>query len=259
MISFKNINYLTVLILTSLLICYFWITPISIWIFILVFGCWFLITSLGSFSIQYNYHLKAFHNNTTTHKKQIALTFDDGPNEKYTQEVLDVLKKHNVIATFFCVGKNIEKHPELVKEIINDGHVIGNHSYSHSDFFDFYSASKVTDELHKTNMLLEKIIGKKATYFRPPFGVTNPAISKAIRNTKLHVFGWNVRSYDTVLKDENKIAIRIQKRITPGAVILLHDTHDRIIPILEQLLLFLQKNNYQTVSLETLSDIKPYA
>ncbi|MGJ8744078.1 polysaccharide deacetylase family protein [Polaribacter sp.] len=259
MIFFKNTNYTVVVLLISLFICDFYFTPIPAGIFLFLIACWFLITTLGSFNIKWNYHLKAFNGHKNNAKKQIALTFDDGPNEKFTQQVLDLLKKHQATATFFCIGKNIEKHPELVKSILKDGHVIGNHTYSHSNFFGFYNAKKVIIELEKTNALVKSQTHKELNYFRPPFGVTNPAISKAIKHTKHTVFGWNIRSYDTVLKDDKKITSRILKRISPGAIILLHDTHDRIIPVLEQLLIFLQENNYQTVSLETLSDIKAYA
>ena len=97
------------------------------------------------------------------------------------------------------------------------------------------------------------------TLFRPPYGVTNPAISKAIKQTHHHVIGWNIRSLDTVKKNEQQILNRITKNIAPGSVILLHDTKEITVCVLEQLLLFLQKNGYQAVTIDTLFNIEAYA
>lgn len=248
------------LLLISMLLCDFFIPNIliSTWLYIILGLCWLIFTVIGSFYITWNYHLKAIHKATITEKK-IALTFDDGPNETYTPLVLELLAKYDAVATFFCIGKHIEQHSDLVKEIVSQGHVIGNHSYSHSNFFDFYGTKKVIAELKKTDELVSNIIGKKMNLFRPPYGVTNPSIAKAIKHSKHQVIGWNVRSLDTVVKDPKKCIDRIIPKIKPGAIVLLHDSHENSIVILEQLLIFLQNNNYQTVSLETLVNTKAYA
>lgn len=243
-----------------MLFCDFFIPSlsISIWFYSILGLSWLILTIIGSFYITWNYHLKAINKGTTTEEK-IALTFDDGPNETYTPKVLELLAKYNATATFFCIGKHIEQHPDLVKEIVSQGHVIGNHSYSHSNFFDFYGTKKVIAELEKTDELVTNIIGKKMNLFRPPYGVTNPSIAKAIKHSKHQVIGWNVRSLDTVAKDPEKCIHRIIPKIKPGAIVLLHDSHKNSIAILEQLLIFLHNNNYQTVSLETLVNTKAYA
>ncbi|GAW89019.1 polysaccharide deacetylase [Flavobacterium psychrophilum] len=124
--------------------------------------------------------------------------------------VLDVLKKHNAKATFFCIGKNAEKHPEIIKQIISEGHIVGNHSYNHSRLFDFYRKDKLVEEIVQTDALIKKISGKKTILFRPPFGVTNPSIKKALQVTKHHVIGWNVRSLDGVIKNEKLVFNRIK-------------------------------------------------
>ncbi|TEB41353.1 polysaccharide deacetylase family protein, partial [Flavobacterium circumlabens] len=145
--------------------------------------------------ISSDYHVKAFCSNPSEKEKKIALTFDDGPGP-FTVEVLELLKKYNANATFFCIGKNIENHPEIVKQIIEEGHLVGNHSYSHSKFFDFYNAAAITKELQKTDSLLEKFTPGKVKFFRPPYGVTTPSIRRALKITGHQVIGWNIRSLD---------------------------------------------------------------
>ena len=217
----------------------------------------FIIILIGSSLIFFNFHVKAFCNNAFETQQNIAITFDDGPSPN-TLLVLDLLKKHEVKATFFCIGKNIEKHPELLTKIIQEGHIVGNHSYSHSPFFDFFRTKRVLQELENTNALIQKISGKKVQFFRPPFGVTNPSIRKALEVTKHLVIGWNIRSMDGLIKNENLIYKRIINRISPGSIILMHDTTLQSVNVLEKVLLFLKENNYKVVSLEQLLNIKAY-
>lgn len=258
MLSFKNINVLTLLLCIGLLVSTVFI-KVPVFIFILLFLSWLLITSIGSFNIRWNYHLKTFNSNKNYPKKQVAITFDDGPNPNFTQEILKLLQTYNAKATFFCIGKQVEKHPELIKSIIEQGHTIGNHSYTHSKFFDFYGKQRVIEEIHKTDAVVLAITGKKTTLFRPPYGVTNPAIAKAIKQTNHKVIGWNIRSLDTVKTNEDAILKRITKSIKPGSVILLHDTQAITVSVLEQLLLFLQINGYQSITIDALFNIEAYA
>lgn len=225
--------------------------------FVLVGCLWFLIVFWGSAFITSDYHVKAYCNNPLETEKKIALTFDDGPNEM-TLLVLDVLQKYNVKATFFCIGKNIETHPDILKRTIEEGHTVGNHSYSHSPFFDFYGKNQVIAEINKTDDLIASVLGKKTTLFRPPYGVTNPSIRRALAVTKHKIIGWNIRSLDGGTKNEKFIFDRIIKRIKPGGIVLLHDTSIQTVHVLEQLVSFLQKNNYKVVPLEELLNIKAY-
>lgn len=212
---------------------------------------------MGSSFIGLNYHIKAYCSNPLETEKKIALTFDDGPHEM-TLSVLELLEKYNAKATFFCIGKNIEEHPEILKKVVEEGHTIGNHSYSHAEFFDFYRKNKVIAEIEKTDALIETILGKKTTLFRPPYGVTNPSIRRALEVTKHKTIGWNIRSLDGVAKNEQFVFNRIIKRIAPGGIVLLHDTSIQTVHVLEQLLPFLQNNNYTVVPLEELLNIKAY-
>ena len=149
-------------------------------------------------------------------------------------------------------------YPEIVKQIIAEGHLVGNHSYSHSPFFDFYNAKKITEEIQQTDTLLEKFTSKKINFFRPPYGVTTPSIRRALKITGHKVIGWNIRSLDGGTKNQNLIFNRIIKRISPGGIVLLHDTASHSVLVLEQFLQFLQKQNYQVVSVEELLNLKAY-
>jgi peptidoglycan/xylan/chitin deacetylase (PgdA/CDA1 family) len=255
MLDYQKTNFFLLAIVLILLAINFFV-PVGWWWFLLVLVVRFVILVVGSTFISSNFHVKAYCNNPLETKKAIALTFDDGPNEN-TLTILDVLKKHNVSATFFCIGKNIEKNPEILKRIILEGHVVGNHSYSHSNFFDFYRKNRVIAEIQKTDALIESISGKKVQLFRPPYGVTNPSIRRALGVTKHKVIGWNIRSLDGILKDEKIIFARIKNRIAPGGIVLLHDTAHTV-TILEQLMLHLEENEYKVVSIEALLNIKAY-
>lgn len=255
MLNYQKTNFFLLAIILVLLAINFFV-PLQWWWFLLVFVVRIGILVIGSFFISSNFHIKAYCSNPLEYKKVIALTFDDGPNEN-TLPILDILKRHNVKATFFCIGKNIEKHPEILKRIIEEGHVVGNHSYSHSSFFDFYRKDRVMEEIRKTDALIESISGKKVQLFRPPFGVTNPSIRRALEVTKHKVIGWNIRSLDGIFKDEKIIFARIKKRIAPGGIVLLHD-RSHTVSILERLMLYLEENEYKVVSIEALLNIKAY-
>ncbi len=230
---------------------------VAIQYFVLVGCLWILIVFWGSAFIGSNYHVRAYCSNPSETEKKITLTFDDGPHEM-TVLVLDVLRQYNAKATFFCIGKNIEVHPDILKKIIEEGHTVGNHSYSHSPFFDFYRKKQVIAEIEQTDTLIESVLGKKPILFRPPYGVTNPSIRRALAVTKHKTIGWNIRSLDGGTKNEKFIFDRIIKRIKPGGIVLLHDTSIQTVSVLEQLLSFLQKNNYSVVPLEELLNIKAY-
>ncbi|PXY44984.1 polysaccharide deacetylase family protein [Flavobacterium hydrophilum] len=256
MITHKNISLFFIFLLLVLFLLNLYVA-IHFWWFVLFILIWMGINAFGSARISSNYHVKAFCNNPLETEKKIALTFDDGPSV-YTLEVLELLKKYNAKATFFCIGKNIETHPEIIQKVIDEGHFVGNHSYSHSKFFDFYNEDKITEELSKTDKLLEKFTSKKIKFFRPPYGVTTPSIRRALKITEHKVIGWNIRSLDGGTKNQELILNRIKKRVSPGGIVLLHDTAPHSVLVLEQFLQFLQQNNYEVVSIEELLNLKAY-
>lgn len=256
MITHKNISIFFIFLLLLMFLVNF-IMPINIGFYLAVIFLWIGINAIGSSRISSNYHVKTFCNNPLEKEKKIALTFDDGPSE-FTLEVLELLKKHNAKATFFCIGKNIEKHPEVLQKVIDEGHLVGNHSYSHSKFFDFYTEPTIRQELQKTDALLEKFTSKKINFFRPPYGVTTPSIGRALKSTGHKTIGWNIRSLDGGTTNVELILNRIIKRVSPGGIVLLHDTGSHSVLVLEQFLQFLQQNNYEVVSIEELLNLNAY-
>ena len=220
----------------------------TFWVYLFCFMMLSAIVIWGSFDIGLGYFV-----NSITHKrtkiKEIALTFDDGPTE-FTPKFLDILKENHIKATFFCIGKQIEKYPDTFKRIISEGHTIGNHTYSHSNQTGFLPASKMVEEIKKCDDVMLKTGNLRTDLYRPPFGVTNPNIAKAIRQTGKKSIGWNVRSLDTITEDEDKIYRKVTKRLKPGSIILLHDTSEKTYNVLVNLLVFLEREKYSTFTIE---------
>lgn len=190
--------------------------------------------------------------------RRVALTFDDGPDPQRTPAVLDLLARQGVRATFFVVGARAEAHPELVRRMVAEGHVVGNHSYTHSWRFPLRSLGRTMEELYRTGEVLHRITGRQPRLFRPPFGVTNPTIARAVRRLGLDPVGWSIRSLDTMGQSPERVAARILRRLHPGAVILLHDRcagSERLVGLLVE---GLRSRGLEPVTLPELFDIEAY-
>jgi len=257
MLKRRVVNPLTIILFLGLAILDFFATA-PWWSYGIVLLLWFLVTLCGSFFIRWDYHLKSLHAKKNINQTWVSITFDDGPNDEFTPAVLALLKKHNAKATFFCIGQRVEKHPETLKRIIEEGHSIGNHTYSHSKSFGFFGKDKVKDELLKTKLLIKDLTGLEMNLYRPAFAVTNPMIEKAVIDLNLKSIGWNVRSLDTTSRSEKLILKRITSKVSKGDIILLHDTSLKTVAVLERLLVFLQEKNLESVSVEQLLNIKAY-
>jgi len=181
----------------------------------------------------------------------ISLTFDDGPCET-TLTLLRLLKKYNAKATFFIPGSNVAGMENMIAKIHSDGHDIGNHSFSHKSWFPLMNSKKIKNEINKTQEAIRKIVGQTSVYFRPPFGVTNPLIAKALKSFDLKTIGWSIRSMDTTNRSKDTIIRNILNRIQPGDIVLLHDTSKQISHVLEQVLVYCKKENYKPVTISEL-------
>lgn len=258
MLTFKTVNIITVLLLIILLLGYV-LNWNPLWLIFPIITIWLILTALGSGLIGWNYHFKSVNSNPNIKKHQVAITFDDGPNPEFTPQVLALLKSFHAKATFFCIGKNIDQHPDLFKTIIEDGHTVGNHTYSHSNTFGFFGFTKVLTELQETNQSIKKHGGLHCKLYRPAFGVTNPNIKKAVKALGLTSIGWNQRSFDTTNLSDVTILKRITKDLKKGDIILLHDSSAKTLRVLEQLLLFLQQQNLESVTIDSLCQLEAYA
>ncbi len=215
---------------------------------------------LGSIFIQWNFYLRsynkldAFFPNGRAEKPRhdaklsIAITFDDGPAD-YTGEILDILKMHEVPATFFLIGKNIKGKESVVARMHQEGHAIGSHSYYHGFNFDWQSASAMEEEIRAANKAIGQITGTQIGLFRPPYGVTNPNLAKAIGKTGMISVGWNLRSMDTIARDEKDLMERILRQLKSGSIILLHDSCAITARILPDLLQAIKARGYTAIAL----------
>jgi len=231
----------------------FWGTPLG---FMFLFSIvQFSIFAVASYFIQLNFYVTSL-NKGNAEEKKIALTFDDGPDSEITLKLLEILDKYNVKASFFIIGKKAEKHQEIVKQIVEKGHIVANHSYSHKNTFPLQTAKKIASDIEKCNTIIKNITGKKPKFFRPPFGVTNPMIAKAINKTNMISVGWSYRTYDTV---KSKEVILKKLKVKNGDVILFHDTNKNIAEICDIIIPELQSQGYEFVDIEKLFNVDAYA
>lgn len=181
----------------------------------------------------------------------IFLSFDDGPHEN-TVEIMNLLRKYHAKGNFFCIGRHLDENPQLAQQLVDEGHFIGNHSYLHTAFFPTKSKNSIVEELQHANAIIEKYTGEPCLFFRPPFGVTNPHIAKAVKTLNMICIGWSVRSFDTQDREGRKALNKIKKNLKSGDIVLLHDHSPQILSILEELLCFLKENNFNTQRIDTL-------
>lgn len=190
--------------------------------------------------------------------KVVALTFDDGPDADSTPRVLDLLKRYDVRATFFVVGEQARQNPELIHRMVAEGHTVAGHSYYHLPQSTLWSSQRYTEELFRCNDVVARLTGLRMRLYRPPFGVTNPPIARAVKNLGLIPVGWSVRSFDTMTKDTDRVVDRVMRGLRGGDVILLHDRLENSEELLEKLLTALRTQHYTTATVDELFKIEAY-
>ncbi len=156
--------------------------------------------------------------------RNVVLTFDDGPAPPFTEQILDILAEHGISATFFLCGKNVERHPEIARRIVREGHTIGNHTYSHPFLF-ARSRRFMAGEIDRAQEAIERITGVRPTLFRPPYGARWFGLMPVLRERGLKMVMWSVMGFDWKYRTE-AIIRAVKNRLHSGAVILLHDGHE---------------------------------
>src|SRR5579864_102475 len=164
---------------------------------------------------------KAFHAGQRG-SKQIALTFDDGPNDPHTLNLLEVLAKHNVRATFFLIGRYVRQRPDIARELAKQGHVIGNHTFTHPLLI-FEPSSWIRREISQCRDAIRDAVGEHSNLFRPPWGGRRPGVFGLVRQLGLDPIMWNVTGYDWDAPSADYIEQQVTRRIRGGDVVLLHD------------------------------------
>lgn len=156
-------------------------------------------------------------------KGLVALTFDDGPDPRYTPQILDQLDREGIRAAFFVVGSRVAEYPELVREIVARGHVVGNHSYRHGLNFHFSLPKAYHRDLDAFDAAMHDAIGQHCRLFRAPQGFRTPLLADVLRDRKLDCVGWQARGYDSVRSNVDRILQSLVKNLSSGSIVLLHD------------------------------------
>lgn len=189
---------------------------------------------------------KELSENGSKEKKKIALTFDDGPNEKYTPEMLNALKERNVKATFFLLGEEVEKYPEIVKQIYEEGHLIGNHSYKHEQLSKL-SMEQACNQVNRTNELIHNITGIYPAYLRPPFGDWHEQLDCEMNMVEVL---WDVDTLDWSSQNHAQIVNKVLKNIQENDIILMHDGYETSVTAAMEIVDTLQKQGYEFVTVD---------
>ena len=197
-----------------------------------------------------------------TNEKKVALTFDDGPSED-TLQILDILHKYNIKATFFVVGKNVEKYPEIFQRIVREGHTIGNHSYSHPFMF-LKSSGTIRKQIEQTEEIARRFSDKKMFLWRTPYAVENSWVFSQAKKHGYIIVKWSVSGGDWRINNTDKIVKRIVNNVHNSSIINLHDgrrlkknSHcQSTINALSKVITLLEAKGYQFVKVPELLGIK---
>lgn len=184
------------------------------------------------------------------YQKRIALTFDDGPSE-FTDDILNILEKHNAKGTFFLLGSRIESKKDTILSIVEKGHELGNHSWNH-DNYSKLSKDKMKLDLLSTNELISEITGMDVYLFRPPYGAHNDDVKKVLEENEMKLALWNIDTLDWSSKDAKKISKQFINDAKEDGVVLMHDIYEQTVIGLDIALTQLEKKGYTFVSYSNL-------
>lgn len=154
--------------------------------------------------------------------RQLALTYDDGPNESCTRQLLEVLARHDARATFFMIGRHVMHRPEIAREVAAAGHEIGNHTYTHPNLI-FSSRVQIESQLDDCSRILTEAVGEHSKLFRPPFGGRRPDVLAGARRKGYIPVMWSVSAHDWNADTADVIERKVTRQISGGDVILMHD------------------------------------
>jgi len=192
-----------------------WLAPFPLILFL-------LLCIIAPFCPQWGFFLPII-SKSVTGSKGVALTFDDGPCPVTTPILLHLLKSYNYKATFFVIGQKAEKYPNLIADIIADGHTIGNHSWQHDNLLMLRSGRRLRKDIKKTQATLETC-GVHPLVFRPPVGITNPRLKAVLQEEQLLAVTFSCRAFDHGNRKISNLAARITSKLKPSDIILLHDS-----------------------------------
>ncbi|MGZ6248709.1 MAG: polysaccharide deacetylase family protein [Syntrophales bacterium] len=234
-------------------------SPIRWFVLGLLLTAYLLIFILGVSVLKLNFFVEASCRGDST-ARRVALTFDDGPDPVATRNLLEVLRHHQIKAAFFPIGTKTRDYPEVIKQIDQEGHILGNHSFRHAWWTNFLISGALDQEISVAQEAIRASVGKVPAYFRPPMGLTNPHLKRALKKHGLSVVGWDVRPFDTTASTE-KVIKRVLKKMRNGSIIALHDagrTAADLVHLTEELVTKIKEQNYSFSDVEQLTGIKAY-
>ncbi len=192
--------------------------------------------------------------------KKISLTFDDGPNNTYTPKVLEILNRYNIKATFFMLGENIKRFPDIARKAAASGHTIGNHTYRHPNLYiTNLSETEIREEIDSTALIIEEITGKKPNLFRSPYNYLDEELISILKEKKYNIISWTYAPRDWEDISSNKILQRVLENVTTGAIFLLHDgggNRSETVKALPIIIEGLQKQGFEFVDLPELLNLE---
>jgi len=213
-----------------------------------------------NFSVPKRFQGKVVKNITLKNQqKVIALTFDDGPWNKTTEQILDILKKHNIKATFFVVGQHLNERQEIGKKIVEAGHVIANHTWNHPSKKSKMSPDRIKSEIGRTADLIYRITGRTTNLFRPPGGVLENGLADYAKERKHTVVLWTADSVDWYYRSAQEITKKVLNKASNGGIVLLHDgggPRGHVVQALPNIIAGLKKQDYEFVTIPELLTIK---
>jgi peptidoglycan/xylan/chitin deacetylase (PgdA/CDA1 family) len=233
--------------------------PTHLWWLIVIWAIYLPICAGGVAFIRWNFYCRSVCRGSRG-KNRVALTFDDGPNETVTPAILDLLRDEKVEAAFFCVGRNVERFPEIAARAAAEGHLLANHTYRHPWFICMLWRTQLSRELRLGQESIEKIAGAKPRFVRPPMGMTSLHFPGVLKAMGLTVVGWDVRSLDTIVSTKRAIA-RINRLTRDGSIVLLHDggmQTKKIVDILRSVIRDLRGKGFEFERLDRLLGLPPY-
>jgi Predicted xylanase/chitin deacetylase len=197
--------------------------------------------------------------NGDINKKNVALTFDDGPDGRITAKILDILKQNNVKGNFFFIGENVSKFPGVVRRADKEGNLILNHSYDHPDFKQ-KNNEEIKNQILKTENIIYKTIGKKPAIIRPPYGDVDERVVSSILQTGDKITIWSIDTLDWSQKEKDNIVKNVLDNLRPGDIVLMHSNGDKAataeaLPIIIK---GIKEKGYEIVTLDKMLNIKAY-
>ena len=196
---------------------------------------------------------------TIEQRDAVALTFDDGPTPRFTDRILDVLRGHNSHASFFLIGSHVQRHPELVKRMIAEGHTIGNHTWDHDHHGVWHGEAYWRDQLQRTSAVIGEVTGRVPALFRAPMGFKTPPQARAVRRGAMRYIAWRVRAWDTLNISPRTICRIVTSQLRPGDIVTMHDglepariacSQEATVQALPEILNILKKRNLTSVNLD---------